>query len=145
MARCWTGGRFTYSVVIPVYNSEQLVGTTVDRVVDVFTAAGLALEVILVNDGSTDAQLGRHRRARRGQYPQVVALDLLKNYGQHYANLAGLRESTGDYVITMDDDLQNPPDQALLLIDEAMTGHDVVFGELRAQAGRAATAGSAAS
>ena len=59
----------------------------------------------------------------------VVALDLLKNYGQHHANLAGLRESSGDYVITMDDDLQNPPDQALLLIDEAMTGKDLVFGE----------------
>ena len=51
------------------------------------------------------------------------------NYGQHHANLAGLREATGDYVITMDDDLQNPPDQALLLIDEAMTGNDVVFGQ----------------
>jgi len=53
---------------------------------------------------------------------------MLKNYGQHHANLAGLREATGDYVITMDDDLQNPPDQALLLIDEAMTGKDLVFG-----------------
>ena len=45
--------------------------------------------------------------------PHVVALNLLRNYGQHHANLAGLREATGDYVITMDDDLQNPPDQAL--------------------------------
>jgi glycosyltransferase involved in cell wall biosynthesis len=59
----------------------------------------------------------------------VIALDLLKNYGQHHANLAGLRAASGDYVITMDDDLQNPPDQALLLIEEAMTGKDVVFGE----------------
>ena len=67
--------------------------------------------------------------------PHVVALDMLKNYGQHHANLAGLREATGDYVITMDDDLQNPPDQALLLIDEAMTGKDVVFGEFEQQAG----------
>ena len=65
-------------------------------------------------------------RARTTKH--VVALNLLRNYGQHHANLAGLRESTGDYVITMDDDLQNPPDQALILIEEAMKGHDVVFG-----------------
>jgi len=58
----------------------------------------------------------------------VVAIDLLKNYGQHHANVAGMRQATGDYVITMDDDLQNPPDQALLLIERAMEGHDVVFG-----------------
>ena len=57
-----------------------------------------------------------------------MALNLLQNYGQHHANLAGLREATGDYVITMDDDMQNPPDQALVLIDEAMDGWDVVFG-----------------
>ena len=120
--------RFTYSIVIPVYNSEQLVGTTVDRVVDVFTSAGLAFEVILVNDGSSDGSWEVIAEKAR-TVPQAVALDLLKNYGQHHANLAGLRESTGDYVITMDDDLQNPPDQALLLIDEAMTGKDVVFGD----------------
>ena len=60
--------------------------------------------------------------------PHVVAVNLLRNYGQHNANLAGFREVTGDYVITMDDDLQNPPDQIRLLIDEAMKGRDVVFG-----------------
>ncbi len=118
---------FTYSIVIPVYNSEEIVGETVDRVVEVFRAAGLRHQVVLVNDGSTDGSWDVIAdRARRT--PEVIALDLLKNYGQHYANLAGLREATGDYVITMDDDLQNPPDQALLLIDKAMAGHEVVFG-----------------
>ena len=120
--------QFRYSIVIPVYNSEQIVGTTVDRVVAVFVEAGLDHEVILVNDGSQDGSWEVIAEKAR-TVPGVVALDLLKNYGQHHANLAGLRESTGDYVITMDDDLQNPPDQALLLIDEAMTGKDVVFGE----------------
>jgi polyisoprenyl-phosphate glycosyltransferase len=120
--------QFTYSVVIPVYNSEQIVGTTVDRVVEVFTEAGLDHEVILVNDGSPDGSWDVIAEKAR-TLPSVVALDMLQNYGQHHANLAGLRESTGDYVITMDDDLQNPPDQALLLIAEAMTGKDVVFGE----------------
>ena len=58
----------------------------------------------------------------------MVALNLLQNYGQHHANVAGFREATGDFVITMDDDLQNPPEEALVLIDEAMYGWDVVFG-----------------
>jgi glycosyltransferase involved in cell wall biosynthesis len=120
--------KFVYSVVIPVYNSEQLVGTTIDRVLEVFHAEGLDHEIILVNDGSSDGSWDVIAEKARTT-PNVIALDLLKNYGQHHANMAGLRASSGDYVITMDDDLQNPPDQALLLIDEAMTGKDVVFGE----------------
>jgi polyisoprenyl-phosphate glycosyltransferase len=120
--------KFVYSVVIPVYNSEQLVGTTIDRVLEVFHAEGLDHEIILVNDGSSDGSWDVIAEKARTT-PNVVALDLLKNYGQHHANMAGLRAANGDYVITMDDDLQNPPDQALLLIDEAMTGKDVVFGE----------------
>jgi glycosyltransferase involved in cell wall biosynthesis len=120
--------QFKYSVVIPVFNSERIVATTVDRVVEVFTEAGLDHEVILVNDGSHDGSWEVIAEKARTM-PTVVALDLLRNYGQHHANLAGLREATGDFVITMDDDLQNPPDQALLLIDEAMTGKDVVFGK----------------
>jgi polyisoprenyl-phosphate glycosyltransferase len=120
--------KFRYSVVIPVFNSEQLVGTTIERVVQVFTDEGLDHEIILVNDGSSDRSWDVIAEKARTT-PNVVALDLLRNYGQHHANLAGLRASTGDYVITMDDDLQNPPDQALLLIDEAMTGKDLVFGE----------------
>ena len=119
--------KFTYSIVVPVYNSVQVVGRTVDRIVEVFEEAGLAFELILVNDGSRDGSwdviAGRAR-----SHPHLVALDLLRNYGQHHANLAGLREASGDYVITMDDDLQNPPDQALVLVDAAMAGHDVVFG-----------------
>jgi polyisoprenyl-phosphate glycosyltransferase len=118
---------YLYSVVIPVFNSERIVGTTIDRTLAVFREAGLRHELILVNDGSEDdswAVIAERARTT----PGVVAIDLLRNYGQHHANVAGLRESTGDYVITMDDDLQNPPDQALLLIERAMEGHDVVFG-----------------
>jgi len=125
---------YLYSVVIPVYNSEAIVGETVRRVVEVFEGAGLRFEIVLVNDGSPDRSWSVISKIARTT-PHVVALNLLKNYGQHHANLAGFMESRGDYVITMDDDLQNPPDQALLLIDEAMKGHDVVFGKfLRKQA-----------
>ena len=118
---------FTYSVVIPVFNSAGLVGETVDRVVEVFEGEGLSYQLVLVNDGSRDGSWEVIAARARGN-PRIVALNLLRNYGQHHANLAGLREATGDYVITMDDDLQNPPDQVLLLIEEAMRGRDVVFG-----------------
>ncbi len=121
---------YLYSVVIPVYNSEAIVGETVRRVIEVFAGAGLRWEIILVNDGSPDRSWSVISELARTT-PHVVALNLLKNYGQHHANLAGFMESRGDYVITMDDDLQNPPDQALLLIDEAMKGHDVVFGKFQ--------------
>ena len=119
---------FTYSVVVPVYNSEAIVGETVDRIVAEFQGQGLSYELILVNDGSHDRSW-EIIAAKAREHPHVIALNLLRNYGQHNANLAGLRESTGDYVITMDDDLQNPPDQIRLLIDEAMKGRDVVFGK----------------
>jgi len=120
---------FTYSVVVPVFNSVSIVGDTVDRIVAVFEDAGLSYQLILVNDGSRDGSWDVIAgRARANKH--VIALNLLQNYGQHHANLAGFREATGDFVITMDDDLQNPPDQALVLIDKAMDGHDVVFGRL---------------
>ncbi|MEQ7129288.1 glycosyltransferase family 2 protein [Actinopolymorpha sp. B11F2] len=118
---------FTYSIVIPVFNSVEIVGTTIDRVVDVLDGAGLSYELILVNDGSRDGSWEVISTKARDN-SCIVAIDLLRNYGQHSANLAGFREATGDYVITMDDDLQNPPDQILVLIDAAMRGHDLVFG-----------------
>ena len=118
---------FTYSIVVPVFNSAAVVGSTIDTVVEVFEDAGLHYQLILVNDGSRDGSWetisGRARSS-----PHIIALNLLRNYGQHHANLAGMREAAGDYVITMDDDLQNPPDQSLKLIEQAMKGHDLVFG-----------------
>lgn len=119
---------FSYSVVIPVYNSERLVGTTIDGVLAVFAEQGLRHQLVLVNDGSQDRSWEVISERARNT-PDVIAVNLLKNYGQHHANVAGLREATGDFVVTMDDDGQNPPDQVPVLIDAAMHGHDVVFGE----------------
>ena len=79
-----------------------------DDLLAVLADRGLRHQVVLVNDGSTDDSWEViSERART--HDDVVAVDLLKNYGQHHANLAGLRETTGDFVITMDDDGQNPP------------------------------------
>ena len=118
-----------YSLVVPVFNSARVVGDTIDRVVEVFTGAGLRFELVLVNDGSSDESWAViSQRARTT--PHVLAINLLKNYGQHHANLAGFRATTGDWVITLDDDLQNPPEEALKLIEAAHAGgHDVVFGQ----------------
>jgi glycosyltransferase involved in cell wall biosynthesis len=118
---------FSYSVVIPVYNSEAIVAHTVSGVVDVLQREGLSYEVVLVNDGSRDRSWDVVSGLARDN-ASIIAVNLLHNYGQHNANLAGLREASGDFVITMDDDGQNPPDQLPLLIDEAMTGRDAVFG-----------------
>jgi len=119
---------FSYSVVIPVYNSAPLVGATVRGLLAMFAEQGLRHQVVLVNDGSRDDSWAVISEIARTE-DHVLAVNLLKNYGQHHANLAGLRETTGDYVITMDDDGQNPPDQVPLLIEAAMAGPDVVFGE----------------
>jgi len=119
---------FVYSVVIPVYNSAPLVGDTVRALVAMFAERALRHQVVLVNDGSRDESWAVISDLAR-THEHVVAVNLLKNYGQHHANLAGLREATGDFVVTMDDDGQNPPDQVPLLIEAAMRGHDVVFGE----------------
>lgn len=117
-----------YSVVIPVFNSAALVGQTIDRVVEFFTRAQLRYELVLVNDGSRDGSWEIcKRKAQMNQH--IVALNLLRNYGQHNANLAGFREASGDYIVTMDDDLQNPPEEITHLIGEAMKGRDVVFGK----------------
>jgi glycosyltransferase involved in cell wall biosynthesis len=121
-----------YSVVIPVYNSESIVGQTIDRTVVFFTSRSLDYEVILVNDGSTDGSWDILKEKARGN-ARIRVFDLLKNYGQHTANFCGFQHATGDYLITMDDDLQNSPEEIDKLIKKIHDGHghDVVFGQFR--------------
>ena len=124
------GASFKFSVVIPVYNSEGIVGQTVDRTVAFFTKMGWRHEIVLVNDGSTDRswEVMAEKAAGNGN---VRAINLLRNYGQHTALFCGLRHSTGDCVITIDDDLQNPPEEIVHLVAKADEGYDVVFGRFR--------------
>jgi glycosyltransferase involved in cell wall biosynthesis len=121
-----------YSVVIPVYNSEDIVGQTIDRTVAFFASRSLDYEVILVNDGSTDGSWEVLKEKALGN-PRIRVFDLLKNYGQHTANFCGFQHATGDYLITIDDDLQNPPEEIDKLIGKIHDGHgyDVVFGQFR--------------
>ena len=121
---------FKYSVVIPVYNSEGIVGDTVDRTVAFFNRMGWRYQIVLVNDGSADRSwdviAGKADMDRN-----VTSVNLLKNYGQHTALICGLKHTTGDYVITIDDDLQNPPEEIVHLVAKAGEGYDVVFGRFR--------------
>ncbi len=80
--------QFIYSVVVPVFNSVDVVGETIDRITEVFEQAGLRYQLILVNDGSKDGSWDLIAARARSQ-PHIVALNLLRNYGQHHANLAG--------------------------------------------------------
>jgi glycosyltransferase involved in cell wall biosynthesis len=117
---------YLYSVVIPVYNSERLVGETVRQTVDFFEKNRLRYEILLVNDGSPDNSWQVISELAR-TVPGVVAINLLKNYGQHTAVFCGIRQAKGDFLITMDDDLQNPPEEILKLIEKIHEGYDLVF------------------
>lgn len=121
-----------YSVVIPVYNSAAIVAETVSRVREFFLSQGHHFEIILVNDGSRDGSWNVISGLAR-TYPDVTAIDFLKNYGQHNANLCGFREARGDFIVTMDDDLQNPPEEISKLIAAAHQGHDLVIGQFESK------------
>jgi glycosyltransferase involved in cell wall biosynthesis len=118
----------TYSVVIPVFNSREIVAATVKDVVAFFEGRGDSFEVVLVNDGSKDGSWEVIRDLARAD-ARIVAVRFLRNFGQHNANLAGFAESRGAWIVTMDDDGQNPADEIAHLIEAAAGGeHDVVFG-----------------
>ncbi|KKK47480.1 hypothetical protein LCGC14_3154760, partial [marine sediment metagenome] len=121
-----------YSVVIPVYNSEEVISETARQVRDFFLEKGMQYEIILVNDGSSDNSWGVISKLAAA-HAEVVAISLLKNYGQHNANLCGFRKATGDYIITMDDDLQNPPNEIEKLIDTVGAEYDLVIGRFKSK------------
>jgi len=132
----------TISVVVPVYNSADIVETTIDRTIAAFETFPWELELILVNDGSSDSSWPKIRN-RAAADDRIIAIDLLRNYGQHNANLCGIRQATGDWLVTMDDDLQNPPEEIEKLMARAMEGYDLVFGEFDSKkASKTRTAGS---
>jgi glycosyltransferase involved in cell wall biosynthesis len=122
-----------YSVVIPVYRSERIVEDTIDRTAAALERDGLDYEIVLVDDGSPDGTWPILERKAR-ESPRVVAIRLMRNYGQHSALLCGLSHAGGAYAITMDDDLQNPPEEIRHLVDKAAEGdYDLVMGRFRSK------------
>jgi glycosyltransferase involved in cell wall biosynthesis len=117
----------TISVVIPVYNSQQTLAELVDRLQAVMEAVSHSWEVILVNDGSRD-QSWQVIRDLAARYAAVRGLDLMRNYGQHNALLAGVGAARHEVIVTLDDDLQNPPEEIPKLLAKLDEGYDVVYG-----------------
>lgn len=115
------------SVVVPVYQSARIVPSLVARVTAVLETMGTPWELVLVNDGSRDDSWGAIRAAC-ATHPGIRALDLMSNFGQHNALLAGIRAARHDVIVTLDDDLQNPPEEIPKLVAALESGDDVVYG-----------------
>ncbi|WP_119067950.1 glycosyltransferase family 2 protein [Aggregatilinea lenta] len=115
------------SVVVPCYNSEASLPLLLERLLPVLEAEASRAEVILVNDDSRDGTWDAITRLA-GIYPAVHGINLMRNYGQHNALLCGIRAAQGDVVITMDDDLQHPPEEIPNLLAKLGDGYDVVYG-----------------
>jgi len=119
------------SVVIPVYNEEEGLAALFARLYPALDAIGVSYEVIFVNDGSRDrsAALLRKQWERRPDVTRVVLFNA--NYGQHLAIVAGFERVRGERIVTLDADLQNPPEEIGKLLAAMDAGHDYVGGVRR--------------
>lgn len=117
------------SFVIPCYYSEDTIGKEVLAIMEQFRQhEGYECEFVLVNDGSTDGTFGVIRSLCE-QYPNVKGVNLMRGFGQHNAQMAGLNYATGRYIMGMDDDMQTHPSQVFKLIKTIEEGgYDVVYG-----------------
>jgi glycosyltransferase involved in cell wall biosynthesis len=115
------------TVVVPVFNSRATLPELVSRLDAVLPRVASRFEVILVNDGSTDDTFGTIETLQR-RHPWVRGVDLMRNYGQHNAILCGIRLAQGDITVTIDDDLQNPPEEIPRFLEKLAEGYDVVYG-----------------
>ena len=114
------------SIVIPVYRGAATVGRLVEALCELDPVGGL--EVILVNDGSPDNSGEVCRALLPAARIPVIYIEHARNYGEHNAVMTGLRHARGRFVITMDDDLQNPAEEVVRLYDHArLGGWDVVY------------------
>ncbi|HUI99819.1 MAG TPA: glycosyltransferase [Usitatibacter sp.] len=121
------------SVVIPVYNEEEVLPALFARLYAALDALGIAYEVVFVNDGSRDrsAALLREQFQKRPDVTRVILFN--GNFGQHMAIMAGFEHVRGDRIVTLDADLQNPPEEIAKLLAKMEEGHDYVGSIRRAR------------
>ena len=115
------------SVVVPVYNSAETVPALIARLDPVLRALATDFEVILVDDGSGE-ETRKAIAVLVSTHPWVRVISLMRNYGQHNALLCGIRAARGEIIVTIDDDLQNPPEEIPRLLERLAQGFDVVYG-----------------
>ncbi len=117
------------SIVIPVYNSAANLRPLIDRLIDVLESLKHSFEIVCVDDGSRDDSWNLLCELQREHPGQIVAIQLMRNFGQHNALMCGFRHTQGSLVVTIDDDLQHPPEELpklLAAIEDG--GHDLVYG-----------------
>ena len=115
------------SFVIPLYHSAETIGPLVKRI-EALTVAG-GHEIVLVNDGSKDGTAAVCRRLVAEAKVPIIFVEHARNYGEHNAVLSGWRNAKGAHIVNLDDDGQNPPEEAVRMWEHAKaTGLDVVFG-----------------
>jgi len=121
-----TENRPELSVVVPVYNEEENLPELIRRLTAVCGPLNAETEIILVDDGSGDRSMELIHQAVEENPDLFAGVVLSTNFGQHAAVMAGFQESRGKYVITMDADLQNPPEEIPKLLEKLREGYDVV-------------------
>jgi len=118
------------SLVIPVFNEEANLDNLISRCLTVCEKLQKNYEIILVDDGSRDASVSKITQAAEKNPNKIIGLLLNRNYGQHAAVMAGFAEAKGDAIITLDADLQNPPEEIPKLVEQLDAGFEVV-GSIR--------------
>ena len=115
------------SVVVPVYNSELILPALIKRLAPALASLAGQYEVVLVNDCSRDQSWKVIQELSRS-FPWIRGINLMRNYGQHNALLCGIRAARFDTLVTMDDDLQHPPEEIHKLVAKLKEGFEVVYG-----------------
>lgn len=117
-----------YSAVIPIYNESENIRLLYERLSFIMSTLNGDYEIILINDGSTDTSEAILKEiAEKDKH--IVLINFKKNFGQHPAVVAGLLKAEGEYIITLDADLQNPPEEIPRIIAELDKGYDEVSGK----------------
>jgi len=115
------------SLVVPVYNEQEVVEAFIDKTKEVMNAAGLNYEMVFVNDGSTDETLPI-LISLSSVDPRIRVIDLSRNFGKEAALTAGIHHIDGDVLVPIDVDLQDPPELIAEFVDKWREGYDVVYG-----------------
>ena len=116
------------SIIVPVFRSETILSTLVDRISEAMSSQRLEFELILVNDASPDRSWEVIEQLA-AEHAFVLGICLTKNVGQHNATMAGLGHANGEIIVIMDDDLQHPPEAIMSLVDAIRAGNDVCYAK----------------